>query len=96
MSAYIHEKLKELKEEIENLKASSSGAKVTFEVDYYSERETLYRIMKVNDYHSALLEIQNELRAIHKYGDFTEEQYDMIGNIRTVVSTIIEDNGLEV
>jgi hypothetical protein len=68
--------------------------KASLQFDLREDQHTFDCMMNAINMHSVLLELKEHLRAIDKYHDLTDDQYQMIGDLREYLQNEINENGL--
>jgi hypothetical protein len=68
--------------------------KASLQFDLREDQHTFDCMMNAINMHSVLLELKEHLRAIDKYHDLTDDQYQMIGDLRAYLQNEINENGL--
>jgi hypothetical protein len=68
--------------------------KASLQFDLREDQHTFDCMMSAINMHSLLLELKEYLRALEKYHDLTDDQYQMLGDLRAWLQNEISDNGL--
>ncbi len=73
------------------------GPKVTFEFDWWNNKEELKQLMRSGDVEVALWEFSQELRQLWKYDDLKrfDDKFDVVEHIRERFYEILGETGIE-
>ena len=68
--------------------------KATLTFDLKEDQHTFDCMMNALNMHSAIIELQERLRALEKYETLTDDQYKLVGELREWLQGELNDQGL--